>query len=209
MKKSDKMIKFFGFLIMLIFSGLAVLIGLSIGNMADLLLVFGCISFALFGLMLWRKRTFGIFTKTSVMIIGLASLLLVTAVLPAEDSLDKNVTQVNQESKVKESAGSKDNNEGPPIKEETNIIEETSQKNENATRETTEESGILETDAVEHQVSEGILFVGNINSKVYHEPNCEGVAHIKPQNRKDLSSLEEVRELGLTPADDCHPDEKH
>lgn len=60
---------------------------------------------------------------------------------------------------------------------------------------------------VEEQVpsQEGAIFIGDLNSGVYHRLDCEGISHIKKKNQVAIFSQEEIQTYGLVAAGDCHP----
>ena len=49
------------------------------------------------------------------------------------------------------------------------------------------------------------LYVGSINSNVYHYPSCRYVAQIYPQNRIWFTSAEDARSQGYRPCKVCKP----
>lgn len=195
----------FGFLIMLTFGVCTFLVGSSVSNMADLFLVCASLSFAFIGLMLWRKRTFAVFTKTSMMIIGVASILLFIAVLPTTNITNpqKNENQITKESLKPEQETSLTTSKTETTVNET--VTTDSEDTQDVLIEETEATILESTPAILDRLPVGTTFIGNANSKVYHELSCEGVGHIKEQNLIFLTSVDEAHKLGLTPAGDCHP----
>lgn len=189
--------KTIGFIIMLIFGISGLLVGFSIKNMADLLLVVMCICLFLLGLMMWRKRTFGALTKTSAIIMAIASVLLFSAVLPDANELD---SKPHKETAVKDKL-TKEKSKEETIEFET---KETVEKIEETELTESEETF---ADEIPQTLPEMVVLVGNANSHVYHAPDCEGVINIKEKNRVYLSSVEEAEKLGMTPAGDCQPAE--
>ena len=53
--------------------------------------------------------------------------------------------------------------------------------------------------------STGYLYVGSINSNVYHYPYCRYVAQIYPQNRIWFASAADALWQGYRPCKDCKP----
>jgi len=53
--------------------------------------------------------------------------------------------------------------------------------------------------------STAYLYVGSINSNVYHYPYCGNAAQIHPQNRIWFTSAEDARSQGYRPCKVCKP----
>lgn len=54
-------------------------------------------------------------------------------------------------------------------------------------------------------IPETYIYIGNKNTKTFHEPSCSGVSDMKDKNKVVLDSREEAIKKGFKPCKKCNP----